>query len=98
MVAKHAAQAAGAILLSVNFDRTVAKYGNRGYRYCLLEVGHIAQNFCLVAASLDLAVLCHGAFYDDFANALSAADGITKSGRLRAPIWNTRFGGISIRK
>jgi SagB-type dehydrogenase family enzyme len=75
----HVDSAAGAILLSANFTQSVAKYGNRGYRYCLLEAGHIAQNFCLAAIPFGLAVLCRGAFYDQLANALVGVDGESRS-------------------
>jgi nitroreductase len=30
-------------------DRTTQKYGDRGYRYALMEAGHLMQNVCLIA-------------------------------------------------
>ena len=42
----------GAIIITAVFDRTVRKYGSRGYRYILLEAGHVGQNICLGAAEL----------------------------------------------
>ena len=42
------------IFLSAIFQRTQMKYGERGYRYILLEAGHIAQNIVLTAEALDL--------------------------------------------
>ncbi len=46
------------------FNRSRIKYGDRGYRYCLLEAGHIAQNFSLMAASLGLKCCALGGFSD----------------------------------
>ena len=34
------------------FERAQAKYGERGYRFVLLEAGHAAGNVLLVAHSL----------------------------------------------
>jgi nitroreductase len=34
-----------------------AKYSERGYRFLLLEAGHLMQNLCLLSASLGLATL-----------------------------------------
>lgn len=45
--------------------RTTAKYGERGRRYIYLEAGHAAQNICLQAVALGLAVTPIGAFRDD---------------------------------
>ena len=45
--------------------RTTVRYGERGRRYIDLEAGHVAQNICLQATALDLAVTPVGAFRDD---------------------------------
>jgi SagB-type dehydrogenase family enzyme len=47
-------------------ERLMHKYGDRGYRYILLEAGHAAQNMCLAAASLDLGALPVGGFFDSY--------------------------------
>jgi SagB-type dehydrogenase family enzyme len=52
------------VFLTAVFDRTLHKYGARGYRYILLEAGHAAQNLCLLAAERGLASLCVGGFMD----------------------------------
>ena len=57
------------IALAAIFPRSQTKYGPRGYRYVLLESGHVAQNICLRAAELDLATLCMGGFVDSALNA-----------------------------
>lgn len=37
----------GMICMTSVFHRTINKYGSRGYRYILLEAGHVAQNMLL---------------------------------------------------
>jgi SagB-type dehydrogenase family enzyme len=46
------------------FERTTRKYGERGVRYVHMEVGHAAQNACLMAVSLGLGGVTVGAFDD----------------------------------
>lgn len=52
------------VLLVAHFARTQSKYGPRGYRYILLEAGHVAQNICLLAAERSLGSLCIGGYVD----------------------------------
>lgn len=58
------------------FGRTQKKYGPRGYRYILLEAGHIAQNLCLLATEQGLGSLCMGGFMDSKLNRFLGLDGI----------------------
>jgi SagB-type dehydrogenase family enzyme len=58
------------VFLSAVFDRTLRKYGARGYRYILFEAGHVAQNLCLLATERGLASLCVGGFIDARINRL----------------------------
>jgi SagB-type dehydrogenase family enzyme len=53
------------IVIAAVYERTTAKYGNRGIRYVHIEVGHAAQNICLQATALDLGIVTVGAFYDE---------------------------------
>src|SRR5882724_4349269 len=69
------AKAAVVILMTANFPRTKFKYGERAYRFTLLEAGHIAQNMLLVAESLGLGALPVGGYVDDQLNAIIGADG-----------------------
>jgi SagB-type dehydrogenase family enzyme len=58
------------IAMAAVFMRTQSKYGPRGYRYILLEAGHVAQNICLRAMELGLESLCMGGFVDSALNNL----------------------------
>lgn len=68
-------QAAVALVMTAVFDRTTAKYGQRGVRYVYMEAGHISQNVYLQATSLGLGAVAVGAFKDEDLNALLGIDG-----------------------
>jgi SagB-type dehydrogenase family enzyme len=44
--------------------RVAQKYGPRGYRFLLLEAGHVMQNLCLLCASLGLSTVPLGGFLE----------------------------------
>jgi SagB-type dehydrogenase family enzyme len=67
------------LMFSAVFERTLRKYGPRGYRYVLLEAGHAAQNVCLLATELGLATLCIGGFQDHRLNAHLGLDGTNEA-------------------
>jgi SagB-type dehydrogenase family enzyme len=59
--------------------RTRFKYGLRGYRFALLEAGHLVQNVLLVAAALGLAAVPLGGWYDRRVDELVGADGLDEA-------------------
>ena len=63
------------LVIAAVFERTLIKYGPRGYRYVLLEAGHAAQNVCLVAVEAGLAAVCLGGFDDGAINRALGLDG-----------------------
>jgi SagB-type dehydrogenase family enzyme len=63
------ANANGLIAITAIFDRIQRKYGPRGYRYLMLEAGHVAQNLVLRGVELGLGTLCAGGFTDGSLNA-----------------------------
>ena len=56
------------LAMAAVFLRTQKKYGPRGYRYVLLEAGHVAQNLALRAIELGLSTLSMGGFLDSRLN------------------------------
>ena len=64
------AQANAVFFITALFERSMWKYGQRGYRYTWIEAGHLGQNLYLVAGALGLAPVSVGGFYDGEANAL----------------------------
>jgi SagB-type dehydrogenase family enzyme len=68
------ADAAAIAILTAVPRRTARKYGDRGYRYLLLEAGHAAQNLVLAATALGLGTCCGGGFFDDELAGLLHAD------------------------
>jgi SagB-type dehydrogenase family enzyme len=71
-----AEQAAGALVLTARFGRSADKYGERGYRYVLIETGQLVQTLALGAAATGAGLVCHGAFYDAAVNRLLGLDGV----------------------
>jgi SagB-type dehydrogenase family enzyme len=63
------------LVIAAVFERTLIKYGPRGYRYVLLEAGHAAQNICLGAVESGLAAVCLGGFDDSAMNCTLGLDG-----------------------
>ncbi len=58
------ASAAVVVVITVVYERTTRKYGERGKRYVDIEVGHAAQNLYLQAEALRLGTAAVGAFDD----------------------------------
>jgi SagB-type dehydrogenase family enzyme len=67
------------IFITALFERTVFKYADRGYRFILLEAGHVAQNVNLVVTALGLGSVNIGGFYDREIDELLGLDGVTHS-------------------
>jgi SagB-type dehydrogenase family enzyme len=61
----YASTAAFIIVITGVPHRSFSKYGDRGYRYLLLEAGHVGQNLTLVAMAQKLGVCSLGGFFDD---------------------------------
>lgn len=80
---------AAAVLVVVTgvFWRSRFKYGLRGYRFTLLEAGHVGQNLLLAATALELAALPVGGFYDRRVECLLGVDGVNES-----PLYLFAFG------
>jgi SagB-type dehydrogenase family enzyme len=57
-------------------ERSTFKYGERGYRFALIEAGHLAQNFVLAATALGLGAVTIGGFLDRAVDELLCIDGL----------------------
>jgi SagB-type dehydrogenase family enzyme len=67
------------ILLTAMFKRTTIKYGDRGYRYILIEAGHLGQNIYLVSSALGIGCCAVGGYIDNRLNQLLNIDGIDEA-------------------
>jgi SagB-type dehydrogenase family enzyme len=70
-----------AVFLAVTavFWRTRFKYGLRGYRFALLEAGHVVQNALLAATALGLASVPLAGFFDARMDELLGLDGVEEA-------------------
>jgi SagB-type dehydrogenase family enzyme len=66
-------------VISALFERSLFKYGERGYRFIMLEAGHLAQNFNLVGHALGLGAVNIGGFFDREIDRFMKFDGVTQS-------------------
>ncbi|MGC8961684.1 MAG: SagB/ThcOx family dehydrogenase [Candidatus Bathyarchaeia archaeon] len=53
------------LVLAAVYERTTARYGERGIRYVHMEAGHVGENIYLQATALGLGVVAVGAFSDE---------------------------------
>lgn len=73
------ADAAAVVFVTAVFWRSRFKYGLRGYRFALLEAGHVIQNVLLTATELGVQALPLGGFYDARVERLLCVDGVDES-------------------
>lgn len=84
---EYVGAAAAVIVLAAEWDKTMHRYFDRGYRYVLFEVGHVGQNIALCAAALGLGCLSTGGFED-----LELATLLGLSGQEVAPLYALAVG------
>jgi SagB-type dehydrogenase family enzyme len=61
------------------FKRTTFKYHERGYRFVLMESGHVAQNLSLICEAMGLGSVLIGGFKDDELNNFLNIDGVNEA-------------------
>jgi SagB-type dehydrogenase family enzyme len=66
-------------VITAMFWRSRFKYGLRGYRFALLEAGHVVQNIALAATALRIPALPLGGFYDRRVDDVVGADGLDEA-------------------
>ncbi len=57
-------ESAVSFIIAADYQRTTNYYGQRGFRYVYMEVGHIGQNLSLQAIALNIGTVMIGAFDD----------------------------------
>ncbi len=57
-------------VMTAIFERTMWKYGQRGYRHVFLDAGHLGQNLYLIATAMRLGPVAIGGFFDGELNKL----------------------------
>jgi SagB-type dehydrogenase family enzyme len=72
---KMLTKCAAAFIWVADVERMFWRYGQRGYRYILLDAGHICQNLYLAAESIGCGACAIGAFDDDVMNETLGLDG-----------------------
>jgi SagB-type dehydrogenase family enzyme len=76
------AEAAVALVLTCSTGRLSTKYGLRGYRLGMLDVGHVSENIYLVGTSLGLQVCATAGFIDDELDRAVGIDGVEHASML----------------
>lgn len=67
------------LIYTAVFQRQTGKYGNRGYRHTLMEVGGISEHVGIVAAALGIAQCPMSGYFDEVIEKYLDIDGITES-------------------
>ena len=75
------------LVICADYKITTVKYGERGMRYVIMEVGFVGQNIYLMAQSLGLGTVAVGAFSD---KAVKDALGIKEEPLLIMPVGKPR--------
>ncbi|MEO0140449.1 MAG: SagB/ThcOx family dehydrogenase [candidate division WOR-3 bacterium] len=61
----HAGRGACAVIITSKVQRSMGKYGQRGFRYALIDAGAACENLYLAAEALGLGTVAIGAFGDE---------------------------------
>jgi SagB-type dehydrogenase family enzyme len=77
--------AAGAVVLTATVTKAASKYGERAYRFCLLEAGHVAQSLTLTMAACGIASVCLGGFADRLLDSELRVDGVDEASLYAIP-------------
>ena len=68
-----------ALCITAVFHRSAMKYGERAYRYAMIEAGHIGQGVYLAGSSRDVGVVGMGGTHDEPIHHLLDIDGTQES-------------------
>jgi SagB-type dehydrogenase family enzyme len=76
------------VFITAVFQRSIFKYREKGYRFALMEAGHVSQNINLTATGLQFGVINIGGYYDREIDHFLEIDGLRHS-----TIYMTGIGG-----
>ena len=76
---EYAREAGMTVLISAVVERAERKYGDRGYRYVLLDIGRLGQNLYLSCTALDLSFVTTCGFFDDEVADMLGINGVDES-------------------
>jgi SagB-type dehydrogenase family enzyme len=82
-------QVSATLIITGVLRRSFIKYGERAYRFMMIEAGHVGQNICLTSFALDLGCLTLGGFYDDDVDEVVGIDGVSETTLYMAAIGTT---------
>ena len=68
-----------ALIVTAVMERSIQKYGPRGYRLALIEAGHMMQNLVLAATGLGISSLVSCSFYETEIEAALGIDGVSET-------------------
>lgn len=83
---------AALIIMTSVKSRYIHKYGNLGYKLCLVEAGHRGQNICLVASAMNLAVCPLGGGDPTGVHSLLGVDGVNEHHIYAFAVWGSELG------
>lgn len=82
---------AGAVFLWTGVpSRNLSKYGERGFRYLLLDIGHVCQNLLIGAEAKGCGGCPVAAFFDNELNAFLDVDGVNEFALYAAAVGKKR--------
>lgn len=88
----HSVNASVILFVGAMLHKSIRKYGDRGYRFVLLEAGHLGQNTSLCCTALTLGCIHIGGYFDNKLDAWLGLDGLFQS-----VVYVMAIGGIPAR-
>ena len=79
IILDFAKKASFAVVMTAVFERNFMKYGERSYRFILLEAGSAAQNLALCATAVNVGSIQMGGLVDEKAEELLDIDGSSEA-------------------
>ncbi|MBC8165174.1 MAG: SagB/ThcOx family dehydrogenase [Bryobacteraceae bacterium] len=85
----HSVGASIVLFVGAMLQKSISKYGDRGYRFALLEAGHLGQNVSLCCTALSLGCIHIGGYFDS-----KLDDWLGLDGMFQSAVYVIAIGGI----